>query len=420
MSGAKVRRGREVKGLPHACCLLALSLAGSGCIWRPGLVWVSGQVVPIQMAQERQLAAEFSRRSGISVGCREVVGREEMAKMIRRGVRADVIMVSSSEMRLLAVEGLLLPLDGVAGADVSAGREWFYLAALEAGKVGGKLYGLPVYVDVPVVFYNREIIRRLGVTQPPRGWKWEDYVAKAKALTRDLDGDGTPDVYGTCHQGELDALLAQEGVRLFSDEGGQGRLRCCVNSATVRQLLEFYLRLHGTDGVSQPAGRGADPVREFSTGKAAMLTAGASWLGEVTAATDFDVDVAPVPAATLGRGYRVLGVMLLCVPRSCRRQREALRFVKFACEWKGWGMGGGIPAARSVAESDRFLAPLLPGMKEVVAGLEHFLPPREAYEKDFLRKVWVDEVAQLVEGKQSLETTLLEMERMGNEMVGSQ
>ena len=57
--------------------------------------------------------------------------------------------------------------------------------------VDGRRYGLPYDGDTHVLFYNREILERNGLTPPAT---WGDYLATARAVTEDEADDG---VYGT-------------------------------------------------------------------------------------------------------------------------------------------------------------------------------------------------------------------------------
>jgi len=399
--------------------LLGLAILSGGCLGRRPLVWVTSQVVPAQVAEGMALAEAFSRRTDVPVLYKHGIGRQELAEMLARGESVDVLTLSSAELGSSAAQGLLVPLGDLPRQNLSQEKQEFYSTGLEAGKVGEQLYGLPICVDVPVVYYNREILRRLKARPPAGRWEWGDYLERAKALTRDLDGDGVPDVYGVYCHGELDTLLAQEGVQIFSYGEDQKAAQSALNGAALRDVLEFYLDLKEELQVCPPRVAQGDPVRSFSAGEVAMLTASITWAGEIAAATDFDWDLAPVPAPQRGKRYHSLGVSLLAVPRACHNQDQAGRFIEFACRWQGLSGTGGIPAAKAVAQSEQFLKAFPPGVEKVVADLGGFLPPRNGQEVDFLRTIWYEEVGKLLKGQQSLDDTLSELERRGNEMVGS-
>jgi multiple sugar transport system substrate-binding protein len=64
----------------------------------------------------------------------------------------------------------------------------------------GKVYFVPFFSDSNAIFYNRTMLQRAGVKDPwadgKGDWTIEDLYAAAKAVTRDLDGDGQLDQWG--------------------------------------------------------------------------------------------------------------------------------------------------------------------------------------------------------------------------------
>ena len=65
---------------------------------------------------------------------------------------------------------------------------------IDAGKMMGGLYGLPIEAANPgVLYYNKDILAELG-EQPPK--TWDDFVRIAQKATKDTDGDGKIDQWG--------------------------------------------------------------------------------------------------------------------------------------------------------------------------------------------------------------------------------
>lgn len=65
---------------------------------------------------------------------------------------------------------------------------------IDAAKMMGGIYGLPIEAANPgVLYYNKDILDSLG-EQPPV--TWEDFQRIAKKATQDTDGDGTIDQWG--------------------------------------------------------------------------------------------------------------------------------------------------------------------------------------------------------------------------------
>jgi multiple sugar transport system substrate-binding protein len=75
-----------------------------------------------------------------------------------------------------------------------------YIAAQwEALFINNKRVGMPLYVDLRLESYNKDLFDEYGVPYPPEDGNWtvEDYAATAEKLTKDRDGDGEIDLWGT-------------------------------------------------------------------------------------------------------------------------------------------------------------------------------------------------------------------------------
>lgn len=54
--------------------------------------------------------------------------------------------------------------------------------------MGGKIYGFPVQNNVMVLYYNKDIFQKFGVSEPVDGMTWEEALELSKRLTRSDDG----------------------------------------------------------------------------------------------------------------------------------------------------------------------------------------------------------------------------------------
>ncbi|MDF2720927.1 MAG: transporter substrate-binding protein [Paenibacillus sp.] len=59
------------------------------------------------------------------------------------------------------------------------------LDAIRNATADGALYGLPYFIQVNGLYYNKEIFNRFGVPYPSDGMTWNDAIQLAKRLTRD-------------------------------------------------------------------------------------------------------------------------------------------------------------------------------------------------------------------------------------------
>jgi multiple sugar transport system substrate-binding protein len=53
---------------------------------------------------------------------------------------------------------------------------------------GGKVYGLPIYLTIPGLFYNKDLFDKFGVGYPKDGMTWDEAYELAKKMTRSEGG----------------------------------------------------------------------------------------------------------------------------------------------------------------------------------------------------------------------------------------
>ena len=70
---------------------------------------------------------------------------------------------------------------------------------------GDGQYAMPFNKSQMVLYYNVDMFKDAGIAVPTT---WEDWAAAAKALTKDTDGDGEPDVYGIVFADNLSTDIA--------------------------------------------------------------------------------------------------------------------------------------------------------------------------------------------------------------------
>ena len=102
-------------------------------------------------------------------------------------------------MMEFAAKGALLPLDEFYKKDTAEmkpeGDPLFKEGVETEGRVNGKLYGLPIYSWWIAFMYNADLLKEAGYAGPPPDWA--ALRAYATKLTKDTDGDGKIDQWGT-------------------------------------------------------------------------------------------------------------------------------------------------------------------------------------------------------------------------------
>ena len=107
--------------------------------------------------------------------------------------------------------------------------------------VDGQRYGIPFDGDTHVLFYNKEILERNGITEPPA--TWDEYLADIKIITANESANG---VYGSAIFGQKSPLIlgAAYANRLagfggtFVDEDGNPSINSPEAVAAAQALVD--------------------------------------------------------------------------------------------------------------------------------------------------------------------------------------
>jgi multiple sugar transport system substrate-binding protein len=348
----------------------ALAATGAGLVAgggdRPAIsLLVFGD--PEELAAYRRLIAAYERREpDARVRLVEASDRVDLIARLSTGFAAgsppDLFLINYRYYGQFAARGALEPLAARLRRSSTIAESDFYEQALDAFRWGGTLTCRPQNLSSLVVYYNRDLFRRHGVAEPEAGWKWYHMVDRAKQLTRDVDGDGTVDVYGLGVEPSiirLAPLVWSAGGDLVDDPERPTRFR--LDDPAALEAMEALFSLRVAHGVipSEPEQESEDDETRFVGGRTAMVLSSRRSTPTFRTITDFDWDVAPLP--TLGEPAGILHSDAYCMARMSPSKDAAWRFVEFALGPEGQRIvartGRTVPSLKAVANSRAFLDP---------------------------------------------------------------
>ena len=189
----------------------------------------------------------------------------------------------------------------------------------------GKAYYLPVQYVVLYLYYRQDMFKELGLEVPKTCDEFRDV---AKKLTRDTDGDGTPDVYGFGFRGAKGGhdhwasfTLSREGVSLqdglTSEAGVAGS--------------QFVVDLFRKDGVFPPSAPNdgfQEIIGGFKAGKTAMTIHHIGSANGMVEALGDKVSAAPVPECGGGH-WTAFGDESTAVLSSAEDKDAAWKWISF-------------------------------------------------------------------------------------------
>lgn len=258
--------------------------------------------------------------------------REQVLTSIAAGAPPDVFLLDNIDVPNFAAREVLLDL-GPFAAQVGLDTSAFEPAVRAIFTQDGKLYAFPKGYSPMVVVYNRRLFREAGLTPPTGNWTWDEFLQAARALTRDTDGDGRVDQWGTVFDRRvflwIPWLWSGGGDVLCAD--GR-RASGCLDSPATERALGWYLDWVRRDSIvprvmtlRRSLG---DQFRLFNSGKVAMLTTGHFWLPRFRPYVRdgrLEIGFAPIPHAPGVPPSTVVYASGWAVPASVSRRRLAVK-----------------------------------------------------------------------------------------------
>ncbi|MDN5344806.1 MAG: multiple sugar transport system substrate-binding protein [Clostridia bacterium] len=283
---------------------------------------------------------------------------------------------------------------------------------LEAGKVGGKTFGVWISGSPIALMYNKKMFAKAKVEVPNTP---EEFVAAAKALTKkDANGNVVQFGYTIANKPDVNANtygLSRFVVGLGGNWGKEGGLD--VLNPNNKKAIEFEQDLIKAGVV--PLGADRIKAREiFWQGKAAMILEGPWVMTSIKSENPSllpDVGVALIPfpnqVAYPSNGF--------AIAKNQKHKEIAWEFIEMITspEWmKKYGEMAGVTPARTGALSEKALKdyPWLSVFAEVEkSGKNYMIPGLESYQND-IDKIVINRVADVFFGTKSVDDAIREIQ----------
>ena len=288
--------------------------------------------------------------------------RRRLAADFSAGTQPDVMLLNYRRIAPFADEGALAPVGPYLAKSTAVKEADFYQPAVDAFRFKGDLWCIPQNVSSLAVYYNKALFDAAGLAYPADDWTWDDFVAAARALTVDQDGDGVTDQFGAGIDPVLYRLAPfvwQAGGELVDNLDKPTRL--ILDSPAALQAFQWFVDLQVKEQVVPDAAAEAarDSESRFLDGTLGMYFNSRRPVPTLRKIESFDWDVAPLPRGAVPA--TVLHTDGYCLAGKSKDQEAAWKFIEYANSPKGQEIvartGRTVPSLRSVAESSAFLDP---------------------------------------------------------------
>jgi len=275
---------------------------------------------------------------------------DTMLPALSAGKGPDIVAMTSDRLPVYAEKKALVDLGDFYAKD-SSNTAALKEQAVAMETVQGTEYGVPSGFVPLSVIYNKKLFADAGISSFPT--TWDEWVADAKKLTKDTNGDGTPEQYGlvlpdhqTVGNGIWPSLFAGNGGSITNAAGTKSTIDSAANEAT----LEYWSKAVRDDKISPTGVDGIAADKLFTAGKTAMEIGG-PWMAGVAKASGIDYGIAAIPAGPKAQVASAIGISLGVTAQTDDQQRAAAeQFLSYFNEKSvatKWALGSGWPPLRT-------------------------------------------------------------------------
>jgi len=350
----------------------------------------------------KDLLPEFKAATGIDVEIEAISYIDMHSKLVPQLTTPsggyDAIVVDFYWVAEFTKAGWLMPLDDLIKQDNVDTSVYVPSLMSLVGTVNGVTYMLPFYNYSMGIIYRKDL---LADSKEQEAFKakygtdlkipvtWAEYRQQVEFFTRDTDGDGNRDFYGTINQGQRGDCICMQWSNYLYANGGQyhdANWKATFNNEAGLKAIEDFkqdIAEHGPTGSESFCFDEANSV--FAQGKAySFVTFNILLSGFDDPASSTVVgkaDIAPNPIGGLNGGWG------WAIPNSSPNKDAAWTFIKWVESKdivKKRTLAGGAPTQAWVFDDPDVVAkrPYMDKLKTLVATAQEF--PTFTYTVDFV------------------------------------
>lgn len=291
----------------------------------------------------------------------------KLSTSLAAGNPPDVFLINYRRYGQFAAKNVIEPVGPLMAKSTLIKEDMYYQTSLDAFRFGGTLQCLPQNISSLVVYYNKDLFAKYGVSEPKSDWTWDDFLSAAIALTKDDNGDGVKDVHGVGIEPQIIRLAPfvwQNGGEIVDNPENPTTLT--LQTPEARQAVQFFMDLQLVHRVvpNEAETKAEDLESRFMNGRLAMVFNSRAATPQFRGIKDFKWDVAPLPSKEKGKPVSILHSDAYCIAAASKNKELAWAFTEWAQGPEGQAraskLGRTVPSLKSVAESPAFLDPSQP------------------------------------------------------------
>lgn len=228
--------------------------------------------------------------------------------------KIHLLFASNTAPDVIFINNLHLPVYADFLEEISR-RDEYYPQALDALSYNEKLYAVPRDVSNLVVFYNKDLFDKKGVSYPAADWTFDDFLKTAQKLTDE-------NTFGVSFEEDPLFYLPY----LMSNGGGFYEME----KQESKDAIQFYADLRKKYHVAPLKAESASATmgQMFLQGRLGMYISGHWMIPKLTEDAEFEWDTVQFPKGTKG-SIVPLDASGWAVAKSSKHKSEAIKLVDF-------------------------------------------------------------------------------------------
>ncbi|MCF7858766.1 MAG: ABC transporter substrate-binding protein [Candidatus Cloacimonetes bacterium] len=269
--------------------------------------------------------------TSVNMGNYTALSQKLMAS-IQTGNQPDVAQAYEAWIANMMEGDVIVPIEDFIKNDPDFTKEKMddiFPVFINSNTMNGKLVSFPFNKSVRVQYYNKDILFKndMDPNLPPK--TWEDFRYYCKKLTKDTNGDGKIDQYGTTVKisaWQFENLLLQAGGQIMNEEN----TKPLFNSKEGIQALEYFTNILNKDksGYLSP---GYEGQKDFTAQRVAFYEdSSVSMAFMLRTGINFNMGISAIPVKETKKNI-ISGTNVVIFKNEKNRQKEkaAWEFVKW-------------------------------------------------------------------------------------------
>lgn len=285
---------------------------------------------------------------------------EWLSEQLLSGTAPDIFCVLPEDFNDFAELGALKDLTDFIEKDEEFQADRFYSSAYRYGQYGGIQYSLPYECAPKLMFVNKSILDREGLSVPAEDWTWDEFYEICESVTKDTTGNGALDQFGVVGY-TWEEAFESNGIQLFDEQGTE----CYLADDKVETALVFMEKIQELNSGYSVT------TKDFDLGNVAFQPMSFSeyraykpYPLSIKKYSGFEWECIPMPAGPDGDNISTLDTLLVAMNENTMYEQYAWDMMKILTgdsqiQSEIFDYSEGVSVLREVTESEETLKLLM-------------------------------------------------------------